>query len=217
MVSRQLAWSSSSDENAGNQQVDENTMHPERLLPAISSALESTRRSMSSFGGGQLLLNPRVGTPGRDPLPEDGTTFAFWRINDPETLEFFLQQLCCHFDMLQLENAEWDAFPDGYGLVRFVLRFEMHCQFSSWLALENVGPDDLQYIRRYYRLVGLAQEAEALERAERAWYQANGHAGDGYDAAGKAYGEVEHAYRDEDERLDYLVERVRDEGLWRAI
>ena len=76
-------------------------IHPEQVMPAIMAALETRRRSISSFGEGMLLLNPRVATPGAEMLTEDPASFAVWRIADRSTLEFFLQQLSCQFDMLE--------------------------------------------------------------------------------------------------------------------
>ena len=96
--------------------------------------------------------------------------------------------------------------------MRYVLRFETHCKFSSWLAIENVGPFNMEWTRDSYRRIGLDEEAEALELAEKAWYDADGHEGNGYDAALEAYLSVKNPHQHEDERWFHILGLLRDES-----
>jgi hypothetical protein len=57
-------------------------------------------------------------------------------------------------------------------------------------------------------------EISGLERAEAAWYEAGGHDGNGYDAAGDAYRSVQNPNSDEDERWFKLLEFLRADRLW---
>jgi len=97
-----------------------------------------------------------------------------------------------------------------------LLRFESHCKFSSWLTIENVGPFDMEWTRDSYRRIGFGEQADALELAEKAWYDANGHEGNGYDAAWEAYQSADNPHQDEDERWFFILKILRDNGYWIA-
>jgi len=197
--------------------------HPAKVLPAIEAALTNLKEDIRSWGemrgrlkAGQDLIsfNPHVSGPGAEDLPDSPAGFRFWEMEDEDSYSTFMENLAIQLDMLELSPEEYQKLPPGYGVVRYVLRFETHCKFSSWLALENVGPDDMALVRQNYHKVGLESEAEALERAETAWYAANGHEGSGYEAASEAYNSGDNAFRDEDERWFRLLDILRNESWW---
>jgi hypothetical protein len=198
-------------------------MHPTTALPAIEAALADVKENIRRFAemsakltpGQQLVsFNPHVAGPGGEELPVSVGEFRFWEIADEESFSTFMEGLAIQLDMLDLSPEEYQKLPPGYGIVRYVLRFETHCKFSSWIALENVGPDDMLLVRQHYEKAGLTSEAEALAKAEAAWYAANGHEGSGYDAARDAYESVNNPFQDEDERWFQLLDILRDEKWW---
>ncbi len=199
-------------------------MHPAVVLPAIETSRISVQEQIASrakmeakLKQGEMILsfNPHVQSPGGAEIPESSDSFKFWAISDEETFSTFMEGFGIELDMLDHSvSVDFDQLPPGYGVARYVLRFETHLKFSSWLAMQNVGPDDMRKSRSYYRKVGLNAEADALEKAEAAWYAAGGHEGGGYDAASEAYRSVENPYRDEDERWFHILGVLRAERWW---
>ena len=163
-------------------------MHSKIVLPAIEAARNFLAEQMRAHdemkaqlepGQAMLSFNPYVKTPGQTEVPQSGGDFRFWEIPDEESFSTFMGYLAIQMDGLMLKHSVFQQLPPGYRIVRYVLRFETHCKFSSWLAIENVGMFDMEWTRDSYRRIGLDEEAEALELAEKAWYDAGGHDGNG--------------------------------------
>lgn len=198
-------------------------VHPAVVLPAIEAAFADVKENIRRYaemhaklkpGQQRISFNPHVPEPGSEELPVSAADFRFWKMADEESFSTFMEGLAIQLDMLDLPPEEYQNLPPGYGVVRYVLRFETHCKFSSWMALENVGRDDMVLVRQNYQKAGLASEAEALEKAEAAWYAAGGHDGSGYDAARDAYHSVDNPFQDEDERWFRLLDMLREEKWW---
>jgi hypothetical protein len=198
-------------------------MHPKIVLPAIEAAMSDVAEAIREHAAlaarlkpGETIVsfNPHVATPGSAVLPAAAEAFRFWEIADEETFSTFMEGLAIQLDMLDLPHAAYGPLPRGYAIARYVLRFETHCRFSAWLAVENVGAEDMRLVRHYYAEAGLPEEALALERAEAAWYAAGGHDGSGYDAAAQAYRSVANPWADEDARWFHLLAVLRDPSLW---
>lgn len=199
-------------------------MHPAVVLPAIEEAHNDLAESQAQHASmvaklkpGQTILsfNPHVQTPGHASLPESASEFEFWKLSDEDALSTFMEGLAINLDMLELPAEEYERLPLGYAIARYVLRFETHCKFSAWLAIQNVGTEDMVLVRQYYERAGMPEEAKALALAEKAWYEAGGHEGDGYDAAGDAYASVENPNADEDERWFKLLDFLKSEAHWK--
>jgi hypothetical protein len=167
-------------------------------------------------------MNPTIVLPAIEaarPMVEvDGSSseLRFWEIADPDLLSTYIEQLAIELDGLRLEAAEYRELPLGYGVTRYVMRFEFHRAIDSWLAVENVGADDMQLVRYYYQRMGLAPEAEALEKAEAAWYEGGGHEASGYERADAMYYSFDNPHNDPDKRWAFLVGALRSETLWQA-
>jgi hypothetical protein len=132
-------------------------VHPAVVLPAIEAALADVKENIRRYAemhaklkpGQQLIsFNPHVPEPGAEELPVSATDFRFWEMVDEESFSTFMEGLAIQLDMLKLPPEEYQKLPPGYGIVRYVLRFETHCKFSSWMALENVGRDDMVLVRQ---------------------------------------------------------------------
>ncbi len=95
--------------------------------------------------------------------------FRFREVADEDSFCTFVEGLAVQLDMLALDAAVFASLPPGYAIAREVLRFGTHCGFSAWLAVENVGEDDMQLVRRCYAAAGRPREALALAKAEKAW------------------------------------------------
>ena len=200
-------------------------MHSKIVLPAIEAARKVLADQVRSHGErgaqlepGQAILSfdPYTQTPGQTEVPQTADDFRFWELPDKESFSTFMLHLAIQMDGLMLKHSIFQKLPPGYRIVRYVLRFETHCKFSSWLAIENVGPFDMEWTRDSYRRIGLDEEAGALELAEKAWYDAGGDEGNGYDAAGEAYRSVENQHQDEDDRWFHILDLLREESYWMA-
>jgi hypothetical protein len=188
----------------------------EEARSAVAEMIQRHAAMAAKLRPGQVIVsfNPHASGPGATDLPASANTFRFWSIQDEDTFSTFMEQLAIQLDMLELPDAEFARLPQGYGVARYVLRFETHCKFDSWLAVQNVGEEEMRLVRHYYQIVGMSSEAAALEKAEAAWYAAGGHEGNGYDAARDAYRSVSNQFQDEDERWFELLRRLRSEELW---
>lgn len=198
-------------------------MHPKVVLPAIEATLKTVvdqihdhKELAARLEPGQSIvsLNPHVSGPGNAVLPNSAKEFKFWTIPDEQTFSTFMEHLAIQMDALAIKHTEFQKLPEGYRIVRYVLRFETHCKFSSWMAIQNVGPHDMEWTRDSYRRIGLNEEATALELAEKAWYDAGGHDGNGYEAAGEAYRSVSNPHQDEDDRWFHILGILRDTNQW---
>ena len=199
-------------------------MHSKIVLPAIEAARKAladqirTHKDMAAQlkpGQSTLSFDPYTQSPGQTEVPQTADDFRFWELPE-ESFSTFMLHLAINMDGLMLKHSAFQKLPPGYRTVRYVLRFETHCKFSSWLAIENVGQFDMEWTRDSYRRIGLDEEAGALELAEKAWYDANGHEGNGYDEARDAYQSVENPYQDEDERWFHILNILRDSSFWSA-
>lgn len=193
------------------------------MIPAIAEARKSLLEMQAQHAAlraklkpGQTILsfNPHVQDPGQITALVEPAFLEFWKIPDEEPFSVFMEGLAIQLDILDLAPSQYKRLPDGYAIARYVLRFETHCKFSSWLALENVGSEDMRLVREHYRRAGMPEEADALTRAEVAWYEAGGHEGNGYDAAGEAYRSEENPNSNEDERWFKLLKVLRADRLW---
>jgi len=200
-------------------------MHSKIVLPAIEAArivlaeqVRGHEEKTAQLEPGQSILsfNPYAQTPGQVEVPQTADDFRFWELPDKESFSTFMLHLAIQMEGLMLKHSVFQKLPPGYRIVRYALRFETHRKFSSWLAIENVGQFDMEWTRDSYRRIGLDEEAEALEFAEKAWYDANGDEGNGYDAARNAYQSVENPYQDEDERWFHILNILRDNSFWNA-
>lgn len=192
-------------------------------MQAVEEARAQTADAVASFAEaaarlkpGEMLVgfNPHVNTPGVGALPSSASGFAFWRLADEETLSTFMENLGLMLDASDLTREDYNHAPRGYLVARYALRFETHCKFSAWLAVENVGREEMEHVREAYRIIGMPEEAQALERAEQAWYAAGGHDGKGYDAAGAAYRSGPNPNANEDARWFTMLDRLRQDHWW---
>ena len=150
-------------------------MHSKIVLPAIEAARSALAAQTHAHeemdaklepGRSILSFNPYVQTPGKAKVPQTADDFRFWELPNEESFSTFMLHLAIHVDGLMLKHSAFQKLPPGYRIVRYVLRFETHCKFSSWLAIENVGLFDMEWTRDSYRRIGLGEEADALELAE---------------------------------------------------
>jgi len=192
---------------------------PPEFLSAVTDAHKSLLvgierfRSFAKRDEQVILLNPFASTLGSAELTENPSDFNFWALEDKESRSVFFGDFAIRLDMLDLPASAYKVAPVGYGIARYVLRFETHRQFSSWLAMENVGEDDMVLVREYYRKAGLAGEADALEKVELAWYEAEEHL-TAYKAARESYRSTVNPYADSDLRWEYLMNFLQSESLW---
>ena len=200
------------------------TLHPELVLPAIGASrstvqgqIERQQELLKSLKPDETVLSfdPFGQIPADETLPQSAEDFRFWEIEDDETFGLFIESLSFEFDMADYRNSsEFDELPIGYGIVRYVVRFEIHSRFSGWLALENVGSNEMEQVFAYYRKTGMPEEAEGLEKAEVAWYLAQEQKHEENEAAGSAYRTIANPYSDADERWDKILKQLRQPSLW---
>jgi hypothetical protein len=199
-------------------------VHPAIVLPAIAAARQELEDNQSRFAELVSQLAPPVDIPTYDPREDappprplsDVQAFKFWAMRDDEVFSTFMAGFAIQLEKLRLPDTAYAKLPVGYGIARYVLRFETQCRFDAWLALENMGEDGMKLTRHFYRHAAMPEEAAALKNAEAAWYQAGGDEGDGHDAAGEAYAATPNPNADEDERWYKLLNLLRRESMWKA-
>ena len=200
-------------------------MHPAIVLPALEAARREMEDNQSRFVELVSQLGPPVDIPTHDPkddppaptrTPGDLSKFRFWTMPDDEVFSTFMAGFANQLDKLHLPDREFTRLPRGYGIARYVLRFETKVRFDGWQALEDFGPEQMKLVRLFYREAGMTEEAVALKGAEAAWYQAGDDEDDRQDAAGAAYAGVANPNADEDERWYKLLNLLRKEAMWKA-
>jgi hypothetical protein len=148
-------------------------MNPAIVVPAIAEARKDLLDMQAQHAAlqaklkpGQTILNfnPHVQSPGEPIALAEPASLEFWKIPGDEPFSVFMEGLAIQLDMLELPASQYEKLPVGYGIARYVLRFETHCKFSAWLAVENVGREDMILTREYYRRAGMPEEVEALAR-----------------------------------------------------
>lgn len=119
-----------------------------------------------------------------------------WRTEDHRLwIDAFLELGC----ELYASDIGEEGLPEGYLLAAYLFDWESQCQFSGWYALSNRS-DTIDRVIEYYRRVGLADEAEAVARADAAWRASGG----SHEQAAAAYGLARPRFSDE-ERLEHMA------------
>jgi len=201
-----------------------NNLHPDIVAPEIEASriellkqIEHHEQLRKSVGpdGFVFSFDPFGQSPSQFTIPNSAEEFRFWEISDDETLGIFLEQLAFQIDMTEYRNsAVFRTLPLGYGVVRYVVRFEIHLRFSGWYALENVGPEEMEVVISYYKKAGFTEEAIAVEKAQQAWIKAVDHGHDEYEAVRNAYNSVVNPYKESDVRWARIIELSRDRAWW---
>ncbi|WP_171159767.1 hypothetical protein [Usitatibacter palustris] len=138
-----------------------------------------------------------------------GAELAFWEIEDDDELDEFLSG-----DLLAaIYGTDMPPLPKGYEPLLYVLEFERHCQFEGWTAIGNRS-SDMGRIIESYRVLGLADEASALEAVVAAAEKISDNDDEYHDVLGKAYGSVANKTPDIEDRLPLIYAFVRGHPDW---